>query len=186
MRTIHGAGTGNAGDVQPHTERAPTDVGAADGLGARAPGTQTRRSTRRAGHRHGPRRLRSRRRARRRLRRHRRRPGHRVDGTATGGATQDGPDAHPHPAPTRRGHRATTHAQQVTGARAPDHGRRRPRGRSASPHTEGDRGTRSATETPHHRHRDDQPARLERRHRPHRVGFRPAETTGACRDRGAG
>ena len=52
-----------------------------------------------------------------RLRRHRRRPDHRVDGAAAGGAAQDAPDAHPHPAPAHRGDRPTPGAHVVVGAR---------------------------------------------------------------------
>ena len=40
-------------------------------------------------------------------------------------------------------------------------------------------------ETPGHRHRHRQPARLGRRHRPQRAGLRPAQAAGAGRSRGA-
>ena len=150
-------------------------------------GTQAGRSGRRAGHHPGARRLRSGRRARRGLRRHRRRPGHRVDGTAASGAAQDAPDAHPHPASAHRSDRAAGHAQHVAGARAPDAwwpstwatARRSGRSKTIG-------AARPAADAPGDRHHHGQPARLERRHRPHRTGLRPTQAAGAGRDRGAG
>ena len=183
---LDGADAGIAGHLQSHLERARADVGAADDLGAGTVGAQAGRPARRAGHHPGARRLRFGRRTRRRLRSHRRRPGHRVDGAATGGAAQDISDAHPHTAPTHRGLRPANHTHLVAGTRAPHDGGRRPRRRPAGSHGENVWTADSYAEAPGHRHRHGQPAGLERRHRPDRAGFRPAQAAGVGRDRGAG
>jgi arabinofuranan 3-O-arabinosyltransferase len=158
MRAVDGAGDRNTHNIQSHAERSAADVGAADGMGPRQVGTQTGRSGRRAGHHPGSRRLRSGRRPRRGLRRHRRRPGHRVDGTAASGAAQDATDADPHPAPTHRSDRSASHAQHVAGARAPDHGGRRPRRRSAGPGVENIGATGPVADAPDDRHHHGEPA----------------------------
>ncbi len=55
VRGLDGAGARDTGHVQPHTDCAPTGFGAADGVGARAAGTQTGRPDRRTRHHPGPR-----------------------------------------------------------------------------------------------------------------------------------
>ena len=172
------------------TVPSPTTV-ITDGLGARAARPQPGRPDHRAGRGAGPRRRRSDRRAGLGLRRRRRRSGHRVDGTAAGRAAQDAADADAQSArPT-----------QVTGLRIIPSGPRCPHTRRWWPSTSATgpssvienigcssdrRTTQAAVETARHRHRHDQPARLGRRHRPHRARLRPAQAAGAGRDRGAG
>ena len=77
-------------------------------------------------------------------------------------------------------------AQHIAGARAPDHGGHRLGRRSAGPGAENIGATGPAATAPGDRHHHGQPARLERRHRPHRTRLRPTQATGAGRDRGAG
>ena len=58
LRGLDGAGTGGAGQFQSHADRAATDVGDSDGVGAAAAGPQAGRSDRRTRHTRAPRRLR--------------------------------------------------------------------------------------------------------------------------------
>ena len=78
--------------------------------------------------------------------------------------------------------------QPVDVARPPDDGGRQPGRRPTGPGIEAE-ATEAANplaQSPGHRHRQHQPARLARRHRPQRTGLRPAQAAGAGRSRGAG
>ena len=101
LRRGDGAGTRGAGQPEPNADRAGTDLGDPDGVGARPPGSDAGRPDRATGHGPRRRRLRPDRRAGLRLRRHRRRPADRVDRTAArraapGGAHADADAARAH------------------------------------------------------------------------------------------
>ena len=127
-----GVVAGGAGEPEPHADRARTDIGDPDGVGAAAAGPQSRRPDQPAGHRAGRRRLRPDRRARLRLRGHRRRSAHRVDRAAARRATPHAaqPDAEAARRPTEVGG-AAADAEFVDAARTSEAGGDRPRRRPA-------------------------------------------------------
>ncbi|EUA41323.1 hypothetical protein I549_0990 [Mycobacterium avium subsp. avium 2285 (R)] len=186
LRAVDGAGPGRAGHLQPDADGAGADVGHPDGVGAPPPGTQAGRPDHRTEYDCGSRRFGHRRRSRLGVCGHRRRPGHRLDRAATGGAAQDAAHPDAHPAPAHPGRRGAPGSQPGGAARPPHHGGRQPGRRPAGDRGETRSGADDSAQTPGDRHGDHQPAGLGRRHRPQRVGLRPAQAARAGRGRGAG